>query len=263
MTNKDSKSGAASKGVIDQFWNWLTMIVGYPFAAVIIMTSPRSRKGFREDMCGESGRAVAREWGESIVVALFLALLIRSYLFQPFRIPSGSMRMTLIEGDRLFVNKLVYGPSLIPVELRSFSSADAVPQGGSGWAKFLRTRVPGFSKPQRGDVIVFRYPVTRDKDFIKRLIAFGGETVEIRDGQVLINDQPVTQGAIAKIAYLNRGDYGEAGKKIRVPEGYYFVMGDNTASSHDSRYWGFVPGHFVIGKADVIFWPPNRIKWIR
>ncbi|NTV29187.1 MAG: signal peptidase I [Candidatus Omnitrophica bacterium] len=195
-------------------------------------------------------------------MALVLALLIRSYLFQPFRIPSGSMRMTLVEGDRLFVNKLAYGASLIPVELRSFSSADADPRSASSWGRFLRTRLPGFSKPKRGDVVVFRYPVMRDKDFIKRLIAVGGDTVEIRDGKILINDQPVTDGTIAKLHYYNNGDYGMEGKKVKVPEGYFFVLGDNSASSHDSRYWGFVPEHFIIGKAELIFWPPNRMRWI-
>ncbi len=186
-------------------------------------------------------KAVAWEWIESLAVAFLLAMLIRTFLIQPFKIPSGSMRMTLIEGDRLFVNKLNYGP-LVPL---------------------TDYRLPGFSRPKRGDVIVFKYPIQRNKDFIKRLVAVGGETVEIKDGQVIINDKPVTEGSMAKIHYSNYGSYAPAGRKILVPEGQYFVMGDNSGSSHDSRYWGFVPEELVLGKADVIFWPPNRIRWIK
>lgn len=189
----------------------------------------------------EENKRVAWEWIESLAVAFVLAMVIRTFLIQPFKIPSGSMRMTLIEGDRLFVNKLVYGP-LVPL---------------------TQYRLPGFSKPRRGDVLVFRFPMDRSKDFIKRLIAVGGETVEIRDGRVYIDGKAVTDGPIAKIHYYNYGDYAEPGKKITVPQGKYFVMGDNSASSHDSRYWGFVPSDLVIGKADVIFWPLNRIRWIK
>ena len=186
-------------------------------------------------------KAVAWEWIESLAVAFLLAMVIRTFLFQPFKIPSGSMRMTLIEGDRLFVNKLDYG-AVVPL---------------------TDYRLPGFTHPKRGDVLVFKYPVQRNKDFIKRLIAVGGETVEIKDGVVYINDKPVTDGTMATIHYYNAGDYAPAGKKITVPPGYYFVMGDNSASSHDSRYWGFVPQELVVGKAEIVFWPPNRIKWIK
>lgn len=186
-------------------------------------------------------KAMVWEWIESIVIAFILAMVIRSFFIQPFKIPSGSMRMTLIEGDRLFVNKLAYGP-LFPL------------------TKF---RLPGFTKPKRGDVIVFRYPVTKDKDFIKRLIAFGGEIVEVKDGKVMINGEVIAQGPMSKIHYYNRGEYTQEGVSIKVPEGHLFVMGDNSASSHDSRYWGFVPEALVIGKAEFIFWPLKRIQWIR
>lgn len=186
-------------------------------------------------------KVIAWDWAESIIVALVLAMTIRAFLVEPFKIPSGSMRMTLIEGDRLFVPKVEYGP-LIP---------------------FTKYRVPGFVKPKRGDVIVFKYPVTRDKDFIKRLIAVGGETVQIADGKILINGKPVTEGPIADIHYYNMGGYGEEGKVTKVPLGNYFVMGDNSAASHDSRFWGFVPEELVIGRAECIFWPLNRIRWIK
>ncbi len=189
----------------------------------------------------EETQKVVWEWVESLVVAFILAMLIRTFLIQPFKIPSGSMRMTLVEGDRLFVNKLAYGPM---VPLTSY-------------------RLPGFVKPRRGDVVVFKYPIQRQKDFIKRLIALGGETVEIKDGRVYINDVPVADGAIAGIHYYNYGTYAQPGKKITVPQGQYFVMGDNSASSHDSRYWGFVPEELVVGKAEVLFWPLDRIRWIK
>ena len=189
----------------------------------------------------EETQKVVWEWVESLVVAFILAMLIRTFLIQPFKIPSGSMRMTLVEGDRLFVNKLAYGP-MVPL---------------------TQYRLPGFTKPRRGDVVVFKYPVQRQKDFINRLIAVGGETVEIRDGRVYINDAPVADGAIAGIHYYNYGEYAQPGKKITVPPGQYFVMGDNSASSHDSRYWGFVPEELVVGKAEVLFWPLYRIRWIR
>ncbi|MBF0123355.1 MAG: signal peptidase I [Candidatus Omnitrophica bacterium] len=190
----------------------------------------------------ENWKKIVWEWVESLIVAFIIAFgIIRPFFVQPFSIPSGSMRMTLIEGDRLFVNKLQYGPQV----------------------PFTKYRLPGFNKPQRGDVVVFKYPVTREKDFIKRLIAFGGETVEIKDGKVYVNDKPITDGSIAKLHYYNMGQYGQVGRKITVPTGSFFVMGDNSASSHDSRFWGFVSEELLIGKAECLFWPLNRIRWIK
>ena len=185
-------------------------------------------------------KSATREWVESIVVAFILAMFIREFFFQAFRIPSGSMRNTLLEGDRLLVNKLYYGPKI----------------------RFTQKRLPGFTTPQRGDVIVFIYPQDPKRDFIKRLIALGGETVEIKDGDVYVNGKLVEDPRIKNKYYYN---YGNAlpGEKIEVPEGYYFVLGDNSASSSDSRYWGFVPENNVIGKAALIYWPPQRIRFIK
>lgn len=185
-------------------------------------------------------KSATREWVESIVVAFVLAMFIREFFFQAFRIPSGSMRNTLLEGDRLLVNKLYYGPKI----------------------RFTQKRLPGFTTPQRGDVIVFIYPQDSKRDFIKRLIALGGETVEIKDGDVYVNGKLVEDPRIKNIFYYN---YGNAlpGEKIRVPAGYYFVLGDNSASSSDSRYWGFVPENNVVGKAALIYWPPQRIRFIK
>ena len=186
-------------------------------------------------------KAVAREWVESIIIAFFLAMFIRTFFFQAFKIPSGSMRPTLIEGDRLLVNKLRYGAKI----------------------PFLNKRLPGLTKPKRGDVIVFLYPEDRKRDFIKRLIGLGGDTVEIRSGDIYVNGQLVDDPLINQIYYYNRGIYGDENKKIIVPQGQYFVLGDNSGSSHDSRYWGFVPEYNLVGRAELIYWPPNRIRFIK
>jgi len=195
----------------------------------------------QQDAQKAQAKAVVREWIESIVIALVLAMFIRTFFIQPFKIPSGSMRKTLIEGDRLFVSKFRYGAKV----------------------PFTDWRLPGIGQPERGDVIVFIYPNDRSKDFIKRLIAKGGETVEIKDGQIYVNDKQVDIPQIKKRYYYNRGDFGGLGEKIHVPLDSYFVLGDNSGSSHDSRYWGFVPKKDVIGKAEFIFWPLNRIRVIK
>jgi signal peptidase I len=182
-----------------------------------------------------------REWVESILIAFLLAMFIRTFFIQAFKIPSGSMRMTLVEGDRLMVNKLRYGPK-VPLTDK---------------------RLPGFDKPKRGDIVVFVYPQDPSKDFIKRLIAFGGETVEIRDGKILINGQETHEPRIQSIYYFNRGDYGAPNQPTKVPSGTVFVLGDNSASSHDSRYWGFVPQKNLIGRAEFVYWPVNRIKFLQ
>ena len=185
-------------------------------------------------------KTVIREWVESILIAFVLALFIRTFIVQAFKIPTGSMRMTLIEGDRILVNKLRYGPK-IPL---------------------TKLRLPGFSQPQRGDVIVFIYPEDPKRDFIKRIAAAGGETLEIKDGDLFVNDQMVEKSPMKNFYYYNRGDFGGQDQKIKVPEGSYFVLGDNSASSKDSRYWGFVPEGFVIGRAELVYWPLNRMRFI-
>ncbi len=209
-------------------------------------------------------KGVVQEWVESILVALVLAIVIRTYFVQPFKIPSGSMRMTLIEGDHLFVSKLRYGPILLP----EIHSPDFLLQFGDvQWPSFLtpltKIRLPGFSKPQRGDIVVFVYPQDRTKDFIKRLIGLPGDMVEIREGDIYINGQLVTDPRIKNTYYYNRGEFGAVGNKVIVPEGKYFMLGDNSASSHDSRYWGFVDKDDLVGKAELIFWPPQRIRVLK
>jgi signal peptidase I len=182
-----------------------------------------------------------REWVESLVIAFILAMFIRTFFIQAFKIPSGSMIPTLMIGDRLMVNKLRYGPKV----------------------PWTEKRFPGFGKIRRGEVIVFVFPDDPKRDFIKRLIAFGGETVEIRGGDIFIDGVRVDDPMIKNIYYYNRGDYGATGVPVKVPDGFLFVLGDNSASSHDSRFWGFVPEINLIGKAEFIYWPFDRVRWIR
>jgi len=182
-----------------------------------------------------------QEWIESIVIAFILAMFIRTFFIQAFKIPSGSMRPTLLEGDRLMVNKLRYG-ARVP---------------------FTKKRLPGMSKPKRGDIIVFVFPGDPKRDFIKRLIAFGGERVEIRDGDIFINGENVEDPVVKNIFYYNRGDYGSMEESVLVPEGYVYVLGDNSGSSHDSRFWGFVPQENIIGRAEFIYWPFDRMRFLQ
>lgn len=167
-----------------------------------------------------------REWTHSIVVALVLTLIIRAFVVQAFKIPSGSMNPTLVEGDKLFVNKFIYR----------------------------------FHPPERGDIIVFKFPQDPKKDFIKRLVAFEGEEVEIRDGKILVNGRTLDdEESFGRFYYYNHEPYGGPSEKIRVPEDAYYVLGDNSANSTDSRFWGFVPEKNMIGKAFVRWWPLKRV----
>jgi len=187
-------------------------------------------------------KSVIRDWVESILVAFVLAMIIRTFVVQAFKIPTGSMQPTLLVGDHILVNKFIYG-------LR-------VPFSGK------RIFIPGSRKPHRGDVIVFIYPEEPKKDFIKRLVAFPGEKVKIKDGKIYINERPLEEGIFSQIYYYNRGIYGNE-EEITVPENCYYVLGDNSLSSQDSRYWGFVPDKNILGKAFLIYWPLNRIRLIR
>ncbi|MCU0651697.1 MAG: signal peptidase I [Candidatus Omnitrophica bacterium] len=186
-------------------------------------------------------KSVIREWVESLLIAFLLAMVIRILIVEPFKIPTGSMRTTLLEGDIILVNKFTYG-ARIPL---------------------INFRLPGIRQPKRGDVIVFIYPLDEKKNFIKRLVALSGETVEIKNGTVYVNDKPLLDPIFNQRYYYNRGDFAQEGQKIEVPKGSYFVMGDNSASSQDSRYWGFVPHKSIVGKAMFIYWPPQRMRLIR
>lgn len=186
-------------------------------------------------------KSVVREWIESIIVAFVLAMIIRAFVIQAFKIPTGSMRPTLLEGDIILVNKFIYGAKV----------------------PFIDFRLPALTQPKRGDVVVFIYPENPKKDFIKRLVGVGGDKVMIKNGTLYINDKPITDELFAQIYYYNRGDFGREGEAIIVPKDSFFVLGDNSASSQDSRYWGFVPKKNILGKAMIIYWPLNRIRLIK
>ena len=186
-------------------------------------------------------KSVLREWVESIIVAFVLAMIIRVFVVQAFKIPTGSMRTTLLEGDVILVNKFIYGVKI----------------------PFTDWRLPAIRQPRRGDVVVFIYPENPRKDFIKRLAATEGESVEIKNGTIYINNQPLQDPLFSQRYYYNRGDFAQEGKKIVVPKDNFFFLGDNSASSQDSRYWGFVPRKYMLGKAMLIYWPVSRIRIIK
>ena len=185
-------------------------------------------------------KSTAREYFESIVVAVILALFIRTFVVQAFKIPTGSMEENLLIGDHLLVNKFVYGPT----------------------ATSLEEGVLPIDDISRGDVIVFKYPVEPDRDFIKRVIGLPGETVEVRDRKVYINGAPIDEPYVHYLLPASSSDYHEVTSydvrerygPVTVPAGHYFMMGDNRDNSQDSRYWGFLPRELVKGKALVIYW---------
>ncbi len=189
----------------------------------------------------KKNKSAVWEWIESIFIAFILAMFIRTFFIQAFKIPTGSMRPTLLEGDLILVNKFIYGAKI----------------------PFTNFRLPALRPPKRGDVVVFIYPEDQKKDFIKRLIAFPGETIEIKNGTTYINDEPLLDPMFNQRYYYNRGDFAAEGQKIVVPKDNFFVLGDNSASSKDSRYWGFVPRNNLLGQAILIYWPPQRIRIIK
>jgi signal peptidase I len=190
-------------------------------------------------------KSAFREYAEAIIMALILALFIRTFIVQAFKIPSGSMIPTLEIGDHILVNKLSYGLRM----------------------PFLERYLLQYSHPQRGDVVVFIYPEDRSKDFIKRVIAVGGDTVELRDKKIFINGKQIEDphGHFAGYDPLAGGvgsgdDYGPK----TVPQNHIFVMGDNRDRSYDSRFWGFVDLNDVRGKAFLIYWSwDGTDRWVR
>jgi len=170
-----------------------------------------------------------RELVETVAVALVLAFLIRTFIVQTFYIPSGSMEPTLLVGDRIMAYKIFYGLNHV----------------------------------QRGDIIVFKFPLNPKKDFIKRVIGLPGDTVEIIDKKVYINGKKLVEPyAVHRDNWdigFPRDEYGP----VKVPPNSLFVLGDNRDSSEDSRYWGYVPEKNIVGRAFLIYWPPWRIRILK
>lgn len=184
-------------------------------------------------------RSNLREYAEAIIIAILLALIIRAFIVQAFKIPSGSMKPTLLIGDHILVNKFIYGIKI----------------------PFWNKELIHFSDPKRQDIIVFRYPVDPSKDFIKRVIGLPGDTVCIRDKVVFVNEQRLQEpyavfndSKIMPAALSPRDNLGP----IIVPPNSLFVMGDNRDESYDSRFWKFVDVKELKGKAFIIYWSWNR-----
>jgi signal peptidase I len=219
-------------------------------------------------------KSTLREYAESIAVAVLIALFLRAFVVEAFKIPSGSMIPTLEVGDHIFVNKFIYGIRI----------------------PFTNIKIgTGYRKPRRGEVIVFVYPVEPDKDFIKRIVAVEGDTVEVRDNILFVNDRPIqrmkAEGDCNYWEYIELEDRWEERACDRyvenmdgqeystiydkgaaprssgprtVPKDSVFVMGDNRLNSHDSRAWGFVPLVNIKGKAMVVWWSAGQPDgWIR
>jgi len=175
-------------------------------------------------------KSAIREYAEAAAIAILLALFIRAFVVQAFKIPSGSMEPTLLVGDHILVNKFLYG-----IKIPYFQS----------------TLIP-ISEPERGDIIVFIYPEDKKKDFIKRVIGLPGDRIELQGRQIFVNGQPFDD----PYGYYDEkaGNSNRAFGPVVVPKDHYFVMGDNRDHSLDSRFWGFVSSTAVKGKAFIIYW---------
>ena len=193
-------------------------------------------------------KGALRENFEAILVAIVIALFIRTFVVQAFKIPSGSMKQTLQIGDHILVNKFIYGVRI----------------------PYLRKSIIPLKKPQRGDIIVFKYPVDPHKDFIKRVIGIPGDEIEIRDKKLYVNQKQVnddygvyTDSRILSASARPRDNFGP----VTVPEQSLFVMGDNRDESFDSRFWGFVDYKALNGKAFIIYWSWDKenfgVRWDR
>jgi signal peptidase I len=180
------------------------------------------------------------EYTKAIITALILALIIRTFVVQAFKIPSGSMLPTLLVGDHILVNKFIYGIKIPLTDTRLFQ----------------------FTKPKRGDIIVFRYPEDPSRDFIKRVIAVEGDVVGGMNKKVVVNRQILDE------PYIQHTDSSTVGNvsprdnfgPFIVPKNKYFVMGDNRDQSYDSRFWGYVDINDIKGKAFIIYWSWDNKK---
>jgi signal peptidase I len=182
-------------------------------------------------------KSTAREYFESICVAVILALFVRTFIVQAFKIPTGSMENNLLIGDHLLVNKFVFAPTMTSLE---------------------KTILP-IDPIRRGDIIVFKYPEEPERDFIKRVIGLPGDTLELRAKRVYINGTMLNEPYVHYLVPPDEeGSGGEFDVRVQygpvtVPPGHYFMMGDNRDNSQDSRYWGFMPEEYIKGKALFVY----------
>ncbi len=236
----------------------LTVVTGVLYAVDVLKFRKLRAKNAKEPLWVE--------WGASFFPVILIVFVLRSFLFEPFKIPSGSMIPTLLVGDFILVNKFIYGIRL-PV---------------------INQKIINVSSPQRGDVMVFRYPEDPSLDYIKRVVGVPGDTVAYQNKRLTVNGQPVetkktvdylhkerlyySEQYVARMGnveyrYLNDSDapafildatqfpyrenctYNAAGVICKVPADHYFMMGDNRDNSRDSRFWGFVPDRNIVGKA--------------
>ena len=184
------------------------------------------------------------EYTEAIITALVLALVIRAYVVQAFKIPSGSMIPTLLVGDHILVNKFIFGTNI----------------------PFTDKRILLFRKPEKGDVIVFKFPENPKKDFIKRVIATEGDMIEERNKVIYLNGKAVAEPYarhVDSLLRLGANDPRDNFGPLTVPKDKLFMMGDNRDQSYDSRYWGFVDLKEVLGKALIIYWSWDPDDWAR
>jgi signal peptidase I len=213
-------------------------------------------RGPRDDRSQKEKRmkkkSIFKEYIEPIIIAVLIALFVRSFIVQAFKIPSSSMEPTLLVGDYLLVNKFLYGLRIPFTDKKIFS----------------------FKKPQRGDIIVFIFPKDRSKDFIKRVIGQEGEKISIVQNKIYVNDQLVEDpwGHFSeKNAWSRYLPSMESFGPVEVPKDSLFVLGDNRDNSQDSRFWGFVHLDEVKGKAFIIYFSLDwyakqvldKVRWVR
>jgi signal peptidase I len=212
-------------------------------------------------------KSVWREWGESLLVVLVIAFVVRSFVVAPFKIPSSSMVPTLDVGDYIFVLRYSYGLRI------PFTNIQLMPKA-----------------PKRGDVVVFDYPENRSMDFIKRVIGLPGDTIDYKNNALYVNGQEMPLKHLGNRSYFMgdgevdvsglyqenlmgvkhqvlRKDFSIKDGEWKVPAGEYFMLGDNRNNSRDSRFWGFVPQSYLVGRAAIIWWSWDKerdaVRWDR
>jgi signal peptidase I len=225
---------------------------GRTAAVTPLGVAEKMEKTLQENSSSESAvltkKNIFREYGEAILIAVILALFIRTFVVQAFKIPSGSMKPTLLVGDHILVNKFIYGIKI------PFSDITLIP----------------FKKPKRGDIVVFKFPEDPKKDFIKRVIAVEGEKIQIRNKKVYIDDKPIDNpyGTFLDPHSIPGGAQPRDNLgPVTVPPDSFFVMGDNRDHSYDSRFWGCVKLSKLKGKAFIMYWSWDKensgVRWRR